>query len=85
MSRTDELIQRLLSRPKDFTYDELVKVLIHFGYEEIKKGKTAGSKRAFVREATKHIIRLHKPHPSNILKMYVVDYVIGELKDQGLS
>lgn len=85
MSRTDELIQRLLSRPKDFTYDELVKVLIHFGYEEIKKGKTAGSKRAFVREATKHIIRLHKPHPSSILKMYVVDYVIGELKDQGLS
>lgn len=85
MSRTDELIQRLLSRPKDFTYDELVKVLIHFGYEEIKKGKTAGSRRAFVREATEHIIRLHKPHLSNILKMYAVGYVIGELKDQGLS
>jgi hypothetical protein len=84
MSRVDKLIQRFCLRPKDFTYDELVKVLNHFGYDEIKKGKTAGSRRAFVKEVTKHIIRLHKPHPGNILKLYVIDYVIGELKDQGL-
>ena len=84
MSKIDKLIRKLLSRPRDFTYDELVKVFNHFGYQEIKKGKTAGSRRAFVREDTKHIIRLHKPHPGNILKMYVIDYVIGELKDQGL-
>lgn len=84
MSKIDKLIQRLLSRPRDFTYDELVRVLNHFEYDEIKKGKTAGSRRAFVSEVTKHIIRLHKPHPGNILKMYIIDYVIGELKDQGL-
>ena len=84
MSKTDKLIQRLLSRPRDFTYDELVKVFNHFGYDEIKKGKTAGSRRAFVSEVTKHIISLHKPHPGNILKMYIIDYVIGALKDQGL-
>jgi hypothetical protein len=84
MTKIDKLIYRLLSRPRDFTYDELVKVLNHFGYDEIKKGKTAGSRRAFVSEVTKHIVRLHKPHPGNILKMYVIDYVIGELKDQRL-
>ena len=82
--RIDKLIQRLLSRPRDFSYDELLKVLNHFGYQEIKKGKTAGSRKAFISDVTKHVIRLHKPHPSNILKIYVIDYVIGELKDQGL-
>jgi hypothetical protein len=84
MSKISKLIERLKSRPKDFTYDELIKVLQHFGYEEFTKGKTAGSRRAFVRGVTKHIIRLHKPHPSNILKMYSIDYVIDELKQQGL-
>jgi hypothetical protein len=85
MSKIDKLIQRLLSRPKDFTYNELVKILNHFGYQEVKKGKTGGSRRAFIRDTTKHIIRLHKPHPGNILKMYVIDYIINELRNQGLS
>lgn len=84
MSKIDKLIQKLLSKPKDFTYDELVKVLTHFDYEEVKKGKTAGSRRAFIRSSTNHIIRLHKPHPGNILKMYVIDYMIDELRNQGL-
>lgn len=49
--------------------------------EEIEK-KLDAQKR--ICKLSKHIIRLHKPHPGNILKMYVIDYVIGELKDQGL-
>ena len=84
MSKIEKLIQRLLSKPRDFTYEELVKILNHFGYEEVRKGKTAGSRRAFIRETNKHIIRLHKPHPGNILKMYVIDYLIEELKNQGM-
>lgn len=84
MSKKEKLLNRLLSRPKDFTYDELVKLLSYFGYSEIKKGKTAGSRRAFYNENTKSIIRIHKPHPKNILKMYIVDLIINELKDQKL-
>jgi len=84
MSRIEKLIQKLLSRTKDFTYDDLVKILSSFGYEEIKKGKTSGSRRAFVKMSTKHIIRLHKPHPGIILKMYQIDNIISELKKEGL-
>lgn len=84
MSVIDKLIRRLLSRPKDFKYEELVKILEHFGYEEVKKGKTAGSRRAFIHQTTNHIIRLHKPHPGSILKMYIIDYFIEELENQGL-
>lgn len=84
MSKIDKLLEKLLSKPKDFTYEELVKVLKYMEYEEVKKAKTGGSRRAFIRQSTKHIIRLHKPHPGNLLKKYQIDYIIEELKNQGL-
>lgn len=82
MSRIEKLIERLLSRPADLTWDELVKILSHFGYEEMKKGKTGGSRRKFADES-KHIISLHKPHPGNIVKRYAIDQVIAELNERG--
>lgn len=84
MSRIKKLIQKLLSKPKDFTYDDLLKLLSVSGYEEIKTGKTSGSRRAFVNSSTKHIIRLHKPHPGKILKMYQINNIIDELNKEGL-
>ena len=82
MSRTEKLVQRLLSLPKDFTWEELTKILALFGYEEIKKGKTGGSRRKFADEK-KHIISLHKPHPGNIVKEYALKQVIAQLKEKG--
>ncbi len=84
MSKIEKLVKKLLSRPKDLTYDELVKILKHFGYTEVKLGKTSGSRRAFINEISNHIIRLHKPHPGNIVKMYIIDFIIQELKGQGM-
>lgn len=80
MSKIEKLIQQLQDKPKDFTWDELVKILSHYGYEEVKKGKTAGSRRAFVHREMGHIIRLHKPHPGNILKQYQINDVLDTLK-----
>jgi hypothetical protein len=84
MSRKEKIIARFLSRPRDFTYDELVSILSVFGYEEVKTGKTTGSARAFVETSSGHIIRLHKPHPENVLKLYQIDLIILELKKQNL-
>jgi hypothetical protein len=84
MSRDEKLISRLLSKPRDFTYDELRKVLHHLGYEENQSGKTSGSRVAFINNDTKHIIRLHKPHPNNELKQYQLEQVIEELKSRRL-
>jgi predicted RNA binding protein YcfA (HicA-like mRNA interferase family) len=87
MSRQEKLIIRLLSVPKDFTWDELVKILNSFGYEELKGGKTGGSRRRFV-DGNKNIITLHKPHPANIVKAYAIREIIehltmkGHLKDE---
>jgi len=83
MAKIDKLIERLLALPKDFTWDELVKILDHFGYKEIKSGKTGGSRRKFA-DAGNHIISLHKPHPGNILKHYQLKEVVTSLKEKGI-
>ncbi len=82
MSKIEKIVERLLSSPTDFTWDELVKVLSHFGYKELKPGKTGGSRRKFA-NAEKHIISLHKPHPGNLLKPYQVKDVIATLRTKG--
>lgn len=82
MAQIEKLLKKLLSKPADFTWEELEKVLRHFGYKEMKKGKTGGSRRKFADES-KHIINLHKPHPGNILKHYQVKDVVDALKERG--
>jgi len=79
MSKSDKLIIRFLSCPKNFTYSELKSLLSFFGYEEIQG---AGSRVCF--EKNDHKIKLHKPHPNNILKRYQIDLVTKELTDKGL-
>jgi len=80
MSKIEKLIKKLLSNPKNFTWDELVRLLNHFEYFEIsKKGKTGGSRRKFVND-TGDIINLHKPHPLPIIKTYIIKQIIEHLK-----
>ncbi len=82
MSKKDKLIDRLLKNPKDFTFDEMVSLLSYFGYE-LKEGGT-GSGVKFVKEDSNEVINFHKPHPSGILKRYVLDQVIEKLRKEGL-
>ena len=84
MSKEEKLIKRLLSKPKDFTYNELRKLLINLGYEESQSGKTSGSRVAFIDRNANHIIRLHKPHPNNELKQYQIEQIIEELQSRRL-
>jgi hypothetical protein len=79
MSKIDKLIVRLFSCPKNFTYNELKTLLASFGYCEMQG---AGSRVCFSKGT--HKIKLHKPHPGNILKAYQLDLVIEELTAKGL-
>jgi hypothetical protein len=83
MSQKDKLIQRLKSKPKDFTWAELERLLKGLGYEEAKRGKTGGSRRRFIHPHAA-IISLHKPHPGNLLKEYQVEQVLEVLTQEGL-
>ena len=83
MSKIEKLIERLKSRPKDFTYDELKTLLNSFGYYEDNKGKTSASRVIFINECRGRIL-LHKPHPSNIFKPYQIKQIIETLKNEGV-
>jgi hypothetical protein len=79
MSKNDKLIIRLLSYPKDFTYNELKTLLLSFGYKEMQG---AGSWVCFSKET--HKVKLHNLHPGNTLKGYQVDLIVEELANKGL-
>ena len=80
MSKLEKLEQKFLAKSKNFSYNELRALLNGYGYRELKTGKTSGSRAAFINDQTQHVIRLHKPHPQNILKRYQLDFVEEELK-----
>ena len=81
MTKAEKLLNRFLSRPKDFTYNELLRLLGSMGYKE-QQG--SGSRVVFLNEEIKHNIKLHKPHPGNVLKRYQIELVIQELRTKGL-
>ncbi len=84
MTKREKLLSKLLEKSKNFTYNELRSLLNGLGYKELTLGKTSGSRVAFINENTNHLIRLHKPHPSNKLKRYQLDFIEIELRNLGV-
>jgi hypothetical protein len=82
LSKLEKLIRRFLNKPKDLTWDELVLILGYYGYKELPSGKTGGSRRKFI-DTNQVVICLHKPHPNPIVKSYVLEQLIGHLKEKG--
>jgi len=60
------------------------RLLKDLGYEEIKSGKTSGSRVAYLNKLSGHIIRLHRPHPGNIVKRYQMEMIEDALRARGL-
>ena len=83
MGRKEKLLARLQQRPKDFTWEELTSLLKSLGYLQRKTGKTGGSRRRFV-HLTAPTITLHKPHPTRIVKMYVINDILELLRREGM-
>lgn len=83
MSKQDKLFDKLLRKPepRDFTWNELIKLLNGFGFEQVK-GK--GSRRKFYHPESKTLISIHEPHPQNELKPYQVRDVVKKLKEMGV-
>lgn len=79
MSKREKLLARLKSRPKDFTWDELVSLMTACGYE-LKT--TGGSGRKFIEVETGATAFLHQPHPGNILKAYQVRDILRHLEQE---
>ncbi len=83
MGQKEKLINRLKSRPKDFTFDEVESLLGYLDYKRSDKGKTSGSRVMFVSDSHPPIM-MHKPHPRKELLDYQVKQLLEMLKQEGL-
>lgn len=84
MSQFDKIKLKLLNQDTVITFLELEYILSKLGYVEKKKGKTSGSRKAYLNIKYNHIILIHRPHPGNEIKSYVKQYIINELNKLGL-
>lgn len=80
MSKVKKLANRLITRPKDFTWDEL-KTLLQLEFKEIQG---SGSRVKFFHPDKNCLIQLHRPHPQKILKPYIIREVLETLKNEQL-
>lgn len=82
MSQIEKLIAKMtrIPPPKDFSWDNLVKVMSSFGYDEHEGN---GSRKKFINMKTKHKVLLHKRHPDSTLIGPQLSDVVDSLKEQG--
>ena len=80
MSRKDKLIRKFLHIPikKDLTFSELETLLLSCGFQKLEG---SGSAVKFYHQSRDLLINLHKPHPSDILKVYIVKQIQTTIKE----
>ena len=83
MGQKEKLIQRLRSKPKDFTFEDAETLLKYLKYTRSNKGKTSGSRVMFMSNEHGSIL-LHKPHPQKELKTYQIKQLLEILEQEGL-
>ncbi len=77
MSKLQKAIARILAKPMDYTWEELVPLMAALGFELRTSG---GSSRKFFDPIAGSLLFLHEPHPAKILKAYQIRAVIQFLR-----
>lgn len=80
MSRRDKLLAKLNAANNTFPWADLETLMVQLGYEQQEK---AGSRVRFYNAKTGHMLRLHRPHPENIIKGGALKAVCLALKQEG--
>jgi len=76
MGTKDKLFERFKRQPKDFTFNELIRLFQVLGFEVNQKGKTSGSRIEFINNEKELSFGAHKPHPDSVIKSYVMKQVL---------
>ena len=72
MNKKEKLIKRFRALPRDFTFEEVESLFQGFGFVLVNKGSTSGSRIKFFNKVDQNAYIMHKPHPSNIIKGYIM-------------
>ena len=83
MNKREKLIRRFRTLPRDFTFEEVEVLLEGFGFTLVNKGATSGSRVKFYHEKDQKAYIMHKPHPSNIIKGYIMRDILNFLMNNG--
>lgn len=83
MNRKEKLIRRFRTLPKDFTFEEVEALMCDYGFTLQYKGATSGSRVKFYNDKDQNSYIMHKPHPSNIIKGYVMRDILNFLLVNG--
>ncbi len=83
MNKKDKLVKRFRNLPRDFTFEEMIALFKQCGFELSNKGATSGSRVEFIHERDGNSYIMHKPHPANIIKGYVMRQVLSFLTTNG--
>jgi len=75
VSQYQKIVDRIINNSGTVTYVELIYVIKKLGYNEIKTGKTSGSRVAFYSQKSGLLIRLYKPYPGNELEDYQIKLI----------
>lgn len=76
-------MERLRSKPRDFTFEDAETLLGYLSYKRSNKGRTSGSRVMFISEEHPPIL-MHKPHPRKELLAYQVKQLVETLEQEGL-
>ena len=79
MNKKEKLIKRFRTLPRDFTFEEVESLFGSCGFTLENKGATSGSRVKFYNESDQNAYIMHKPHPSNIIKGYMMRDILNFL------
>ena len=82
MSKLERKIAEFRRCRGPYPYADLVLLLTWLGYRQTETG--GGSRRRFMHAESRHVIRLHEPHPGKDVLPYVVREVRNVLEERGL-
>lgn len=84
MSSFKKALERLKNKPSDLKWNEINRILKQLGYDQLKSGKTSGSRVKFYNKDKKSLLSLHKPHNPEIVRKYQIEYILTKLKEDGV-
>lgn len=79
MNKKEKLIKRFKTLPRDFTFEEVLTLFQYYGFVLDNKGTTSGSRVKFYNAEDQNVYIMHKPHPSNIIKGYMMRDILNYL------
>jgi len=83
MNRREKLIKRFRTLPKDFSFEEVIALFQGCGFALENKGATSGSRVKFYNDKDQNSFIMHKPHPNNVVKGYVMRDILNFLLNNG--